>query len=282
MTAYASRRSDTGGRGWLMELRGVNGRGLDLRLRLPEGAEPHETALRARIGGRVTRGSLTLTVRPEGAGAEEAGRIAANLALIAQVQALAGQAGIILAPPTAAEVIGLRATQGQQNPTDFNFLLVELDALLEDFDAVRAAEGAALTARIAGHLDQIDDLVAAGRRALAEQSAETAPQLVAALARIRTHLPDADPQRLAQEAALLATRADATEELDRLTAHLAAARGLLTEGAAVGRKLDFLTQEFMREANTLCAKATAMTLTRVGLDLKSVIDQMREQVQNIE
>jgi uncharacterized protein (TIGR00255 family) len=194
---------------------------------------------------------------------------------------------VTLAPATAADVLAVRgvmeagAVEVDTTPLR-SALLNDLPALLSDFTAARAAEGAALAAVIGAQLDSITRLTdeaateAAARREVAAQT------LREGVARVMASAEAADPARLAQELALMAVRQDVTEELDRLTAHTDAARALLTDAGPMGRKFDFLTQEFMREANTLCAKSQARALTRIGLDLKTVIDQMREQVQNVE
>ena len=147
---------------------------------------------------------------------------------------------------------------------------------------MRATEGAALAAVLTAQLDRIGGLTNEAATEVAARSARQADTLRDAVARVLAVTETVDPARLAQELALLAVKTDVTEELDRLAAHVAAARGHLAETGSVGRKLDFLMQEFMREANTLCAKAQSLALTRIGLDLKTVIDQMREQVQNVE
>jgi uncharacterized protein (TIGR00255 family) len=147
---------------------------------------------------------------------------------------------------------------------------------------MRAAEGRALATVLTAQLERIAGLTEEAQQEVATRAAAQADALHDAVARLLGASDAVDPTRLAQELALLAVKTDVTEELDRLSAHVAAARAHLAEGHAVGRKLDFLMQEFMREANTLCSKAQSLALTRIGLDLKTVIDQMREQVQNVE
>jgi uncharacterized protein (TIGR00255 family) len=161
-------------------------------------------------------------------------------------------------------------------------LLADLEPLLDDFAAMRAAEGRALATVIGGQLDRIAALAAEAAEAAEARRPSMRASLLENLARVMEGAPGADEPRVAQELALLAVKADVKEELDRLSAHVGAARVLLREGGAVGRKLDFLMQEFMREANTLCSKSGDRDLTRIGIDLKTVIDQMREQVQNVE
>jgi uncharacterized protein (TIGR00255 family) len=196
-------------------------------------------------------------------------------------------AGVTLRQPTAADVLTLRgvidaATQEADTAPLRAALLADLPGLLADFAAMRAAEGRALATVLGGQLDRVSTLTAEAGRETAARAATQADSLRDGLARILAATDAVDPSRLAQELALLAVKTDVTEELDRLSAHVTAARVLVADPAPAGRKLDFLMQEFMREANTLCSKAQSLALTRIGLDLKTVIDQMREQVQNVE
>ena len=161
-------------------------------------------------------------------------------------------------------------------------LLSSLEGCIERFTIARQSEGAALAEILSGQLTAIDELVKAARQTSEARNAATPGALKRSISRV-TEVTDAvDSDRLAQELALIAVKADVTEELDRLDAHVVAARDLLKGAGPKGRKLDFLMQEFNREANTLCSKANDTGLTRIGLDLKTVIDQMREQVQNVE
>lgn len=274
------------------DLRSVNGRTLDLRLRLPEGLDGLEAGLRARLSARIKRGSVSLSLRlsrpDEGAALRlDPAALRAALAAVAQVQSAAEEAGVALRPPTAAEVLGLRGVlvaSADTGPTEalVAALLDQADELIARFDAARAAEGAALAAVLGAQIDRIAALVDEARSLLPDRAAAQAEALGAALERISAHAPAADPGRLEQELALIAVRGDVAEELDRLTAHVAAARRLMRQTDPAGRQFDFLAQEFNREANTLCSKAQHPALTRIGLDLKTVIDQMREQVQNLE
>ncbi len=295
MTGFASLRGGAEGCGWLWEIRSVNGKGLDLRLRLPEGIEGLEPALRARLGAQVARGSVTVSLRlTRGAGAEalrvNPAGLSAALAALAQVEAAARGIGLEPAPVSAADILGLRGVldpgseaEAPDSAALLAALLADLDPLLAAFEAMRAAEGAALGALIAGQIDRIAALTAQARIAAEARRGEVAAGMAAALARVAGGAEaGADPARVAQELALLAVKSDVTEELDRLAAHVAAARALLAAPGPVGRKFDFLVQEFLREANTLCSKAGNPALTGIGLDLKHVIDQMREQVQNVE
>ncbi len=295
MTGYAARRGAGAGHVWSWDIRSVNGKGLDLRIRVPDWIEGLEALVRAELQKGLSRGnvSLTLKVVPEVAADSTAAlringlALAAAFAALSQVQKSAVTAGVTLAPPTAADVLGMRGVYdpGSQDADTILLraeIMADLAGLLTNFAGMRRGEGAALAEVIGAQIDRIASLTAA---ALTEAEARTDTQserLQESLARVLGAVDGVDAVRLAQELALLAVKTDVTEELDRLAAHVAAARGLIADDGPVGRKLDFLMQEFMREANTLCSKAQAMGLTRIGLDLKSVIDQMREQVQNVE
>jgi uncharacterized protein (TIGR00255 family) len=274
------------------ELRAGNGRGLDLRLRLPEGVEGLEVAVRPLLAGAVARGSVTLSLRlaraDRGAGLRLApATLDAALELVAAAEARALERGLQLAPMTAGDLLGLRGVlETDAEPADPAPLVAALagtlDPLLAEFDAARTREGAALRETLAARVGEVERLTAEARALAESRRDDQAEALRAALARLGEAAPTVDAGRLEQELALIAIRSDLTEELDRLEAHAAAARAHLAGGGPVGRKLDFLMQEFNREANTLCAKSQHAPLTRIGLDLKTVIDQMREQVQNVE
>ncbi len=293
MTGYASASGETQNWRWSWELRAVNARGLDLRLRLPERPEGLEPEIRAAFRGRVARGALSLSLRLKSeSGAAvlpDAGRLAPVLAAIKALEeaALAGH-DLELRPSSGAEILDLwRATggAGEEEPDLAPLraaLLDGLDGLIDSFNAMREAEGQALAALLAGQLERIQELTEAAGEAARARSERQRRAMGEALERLRAGAEGLDEERIAQELALLAVKADVTEELDRLQAHVEAARALLAGGGAVGRKLDFLTQEFLREANTLCSKAQDAALGAIGLDLKAVIDQMREQVQNVE
>lgn len=295
MTGFAARKGQGAGHGWTWDLRSVNGKGLDLRLRVPDWIDGLEAALRAELGRALGRGNVSLTLK---VARDEAGEGAATLrvnpaALQAVLRALgavetaAMAAGVTLAQPTAADVLSVRGVLDQATADEDTAplraaLLADLPALLAEFNAMRAAEGAALQGVITAQLDRIETLTRDAATEAEARREASATALREAMARIIANADGVDEARIAQELALIAVKNDVTEELDRLTAHVAAARALLAEPGPVGRKFDFLMQEFMREANTLCSKAQALTLTRIGLDLKTVIDQMREQVQNVE
>ncbi|MBS0571886.1 MAG: YicC family protein [Proteobacteria bacterium] len=292
MTGFASGRGGGAGHAWVWDLRSVNGKGLDLRPRLPDWVEGLEAAVRGALSARIARGSVSLSLRlardgaAKGPGLNPAGLQAALASLRAADEA-ARAAGFDLAPLTAGDLLQMK---GVLDPTEdgddtaglLAALTADLDRLLADFTAARAREGAALARVLAGQIDQISALIDRARAAAEARRPLQEASLKENLARVLAGAAEADPARVAQELALLTLKADVTEELDRLDAHVEAARALMAGGGAIGRKLDFLMQEFMREANTLCSKSGNVELTRIGLDLKTVIDQMREQVQNVE
>lgn len=289
MTGFARRDGSARGYRYAWEIRSVNGRGLDLRFRLPSGWDGVEAKARAKAGEALSRGnvSASLQLAREGAGATF--RIDTDLldALVATARRYGGLDGL-----RPASVDGLLAVKGvvetvESVPDEDERQAIEADlvaaftATLADFVAARRREGAALAAVLGGQVDEIERLVreAEGLPARTPEAirARLAEQLAALVAR-----DDLDPARLHQEAALLATKADVREEIDRLKAHVVQARELLAAPAAVGRRLDFLAQEFNRESNTLCSKSNDTALTRIGLALKAVVDQFKEQVQNVE
>jgi uncharacterized protein (TIGR00255 family) len=292
MTGFATRKGQAAGAGWVWDLRGVNGKGLDLRLRVPDWIDGLEPALRAELGKALGRGNISLSLRFSREAVEEAEALRlhqptlrAVLAAMAGVQAAAREIGVALAAPSTAEILSQRGVvetgvADEDTAPLRAAILADLPLLLADFAASRAAEGRVLAQVIAGQIDRIAALREAAWEQVALRATSQAATLKAQMAKVLEA--DPDPARLAQELALIAVRTDVTEELDRLDAHVAAARTLMTEPGPIGRKFDFLMQEFMREANTLCSKAQDIALTRVGLDLKTVIDQMREQVQNVE
>ena len=292
MTGFA--RSEAAGPGatawsWAWELRSVNGRGLELRLRLPGGFDGLEPVLRALAGGQLKRGNVTanLTLRRE-----DAPRMAPDLAAIEQALALALElaARIPGAPaPRAEALLALPGVLRAGADVREEVGAAQLDAVRAGFvqalDALavaRRAEGARLAGVLATLLAEITALC---RRAAVESADQPAAQKARMLETVRAllaELPALPEERIAQEVALLAGKSDVREELDRLDAHLHAAHALLAEGAAIGRRFDFLVQEFNREANTLCAKSASVALTATGLKLKATIEQLREQVQNVE
>ena len=293
MTGFADLTGGVGDVTWVWEARSVNGRGLDLRIRLPEGFETVEAAVRAAMTGTLSRGSVTIGLRLL-RGASTAIPRLNEAALEAAIRAaetasdVAARLGLGLAPMSAADLLTLRGVLEtglglpSQNAEVIATLTAETVALATRLRDARAGEGAALGRLIAAQLDRIAVLVEAARSTAEARAARSGTLLRARVEAVLAATAAVDEARLAQELALIAVKADVTEELDRLEAHVAAARQLIAGEGPVGRKLDFLTQEFNREANTLCSKAGASDLTAIGLEMKVVIDQMREQVQNVE
>ena len=292
MTGFASASGALEGWSWSWELRGVNGKGLDLRLRVPDWVEGLEVALRKQVTAEVARGNITCNLRI--ASAENDGTLQDNtaqvdtlLAALQEIETRAMDAGVSLAPSRASDILTMRGAleqsdQAQDIDALREALLAEFPAVLEDFNAMRRQEGAALADVMQDQLNEVETLAAKAAALADARKEDTAANLRRNLARVMNNSEGADADRVAQELALIAVKADVTEEIDRLAAHVAAARALIGQGGPVGRKLDFLMQEFNREANTLCSKAQSTELTTVGLALKAVIDQMREQVQNVE
>ena len=294
MTGFAARKGQGLGYSWHWDIRSVNGKGLDLRLRLPDWIDGLEAALRADLTRALQRGNVSMTLKVAKDNGEAEGGLRVNHTVLAQVLTAIGDieqaaltAGVTLAQASHADVLVMRGVLDQSvadaDTTALRAaLMADFAPLLADFQAMRAAEGAALHRVIQTQLTRIAALSVDATTEAAARNATASTTLRDALARVLANAEGVDETRLAQELALLAVKTDVTEELDRLTAHVAAARALIDDAGPVGRKYDFLMQEFMREANTLCAKAQSLALTRIGLDLKTVIDQMREQVQNVE
>ncbi|MGU3359415.1 YicC/YloC family endoribonuclease [Methylobacterium sp. M6A4_1b] len=287
MTGFARAAGTTGPVQWAWEVRSVNGRGLDVRLRVPNGYDALGEVARTALQKTLARGqcqlSLSLT-RPEAAP-----RVRLNEALLGQLAAAVARVPRPegLAPATLDGLLGIRGViEADEEPgADAEALARDLAEgvvrLVADLVEARRAEGRALRGVIEGQLAEMARLTAAAEACPARRPEAVRARLAATVATL-LEAGTLDPDRLHQEAVLLAAKADVREELDRLQAHLAAAAELLAAGGAVGRKLDFLAQELGREANTLCAKANDIALSRIGLDLKAVVEQFREQVQNVE
>ena len=287
MTGFAAVDGSHGEASWTWSLKSVNGKSLDVRWRMPGRMDSLEASLKKLLQAQVSRGSVSASLQLDLPGRRPEVTID-EAALDRLAQLVRRRDGT--APDTAA-LLGLpgvletrSATLSDEEQGALN------EAVLQSFGEAAAAlrtarldEGAQLHAILTGLVDQIEALVAQAEPetdAVAQAVAERLTALASDLAaKAGTTLPE---DRLAQEAAVLATKADVREELDRLRAHIESARGLLNAGEPVGRKLDFLAQEFMREANTLCSKAGSMSLTNTGLALKSVVDQFKEQVANVE
>ncbi len=292
MTAFTAHSNAGENHAWSWDLRGVNAKGLDIRLRLPDWIEGFEQSVKAQIAQHVARGNVTLGLRitrDEGASALSINEDTLNAVLgsLRQIESHAQKQGVPVAPVTALDLMSARgvmdASQVAQDTAALKAaLLADLERLLEDFVKMRTAEGRALEAVLKGQIDMIEGLTKAAAEAAEARRPQVADALKANLARVMENVDGVDADRVAQELAMLAVKADITEEIDRLEAHVSAARALIAQGSPIGRKLDFLMQEFNREANTLCSKSQDTALTAIGLDLKATIDQMREQVQNVE
>ncbi len=292
MTGFSRDRGESHGIAWVWEVKSVNGRGLDIRFRLPPGWDAIEQALKDLAQRALKRGSVTagLSVRRDEAANRptlDRAALEAAIGLVAEVQAM--MPGSPAPPATALLALPGVMRQAAEEEPDEALLAGRSAAVTASFsralaalDAARRDEGARIGAVLAAKLDEIEGLVAAAEADAATQPAAVREKLITSLKALADQTPALTEERIAAEAALLASRADVREELDRLHAHIAAARALLAEGALVGRRLDFLTQEFNREANTLCSKSASRTLTATGLALKAAIEQFREQVQNLE
>lgn len=295
MTAFARAQGNHSGppaHAWTWEVRSVNGKGLDVRLRLAPGFESLELAVRDLVARRFKRGNISLGLTATRT--DERGTVRLNEALLAQLLDITAswhaRLGDRVAPPRLDGLLGIRGVLEPLEDAEDETAIADrdarvmatLDEALSALETMRGEEGGRLAAVLGEHIDRIDSLglQAAATAALRpEAMKERLRAQVAALLDASPALPE---DRLAQEAALLAAKADVREEVDRLRSHVEAGRMLLAEGGAVGRRLDFLCQEFNREANTLCSKSSNVELTRIGLDLKATIDQLREQVQNLE
>lgn len=291
MTGFARADGSEGAARWHWEIRSVNGRGLDVRSRLPSGYDALEPQLREAVGKRIVRGSLNVTLVVDQAEAEVEIRL--NERALGQVLAAAGRVAELTgsAPPSAEALLAIRgvlevvdrsadeAVAQRRSASVLASFVTALDRLRE----ARAGEGARLSSIIERQLDAIEQIVSRVETLPSRRPDAVAARLRESVQRLLDQTgASLDPDRLHQEAVMVATRADVEEELKRLTAHVAAARDLLASSEPAGRKLDFLSQEFNREANTLCSKSNDVEMTRLGLELKAIIDQMREQVQNIE
>ena len=290
MTGFARAEGHADGLSWVWELKSVNSKQLDLRFRLPPGFDALEIPLRTGLAQRLKRGAVSVTLSMSKA-ASGAGLRVNHTALAEIVKAVRELEGEIeAAPPRLDGLLALRgvlesaeeveddAVRGRRQAA----LLAGWEKALDDLAAMRLAEGERLQPVLEARLAEISDLVASAERSAAAQPAALKARLTELVGELLDAVPSLPEERLAQEAALLVAKADVREELDRLTAHVAAARELIAEGGAIGRRLDFLCQEFNREANTLCSKSADLQLTRIGLALKAAVEQLREQVQNIE
>ena len=290
MTGFARSQGSAGSYHWAWELKSVNGKGLDLRLRLPQGWDAIEVPARTSAARQLARGNVSATLNVERNGALPAVRVNEEVlaALLETIRKIAKR--VDASPPSLDGILGLKGvmeiTETEENAGDRReaegAVAKGFEAALSELVSARRNEGAALSRVLEARLVEIARLTAA-----AEASPARAPEAIRArlAEQVKSIIGTGeklDSDRLYQEAILLAAKADVREEIDRLKAHVEAAQKLLSEGGPVGRKLDFLAQELNRESNTLCAKSNDVSLTAIGLDLKAAVDQFREQVQNIE
>ena len=288
MTGFARSEGDECEVSWAWEMKSVNGRSLDVRLRLPPGFDVIEPRLRSEAAARFRRGNIAATLTVSRTAAPS---IRVNRDMLGKLLALANEltSEVEAAPPRLDGLLALRgvveivedepeAVLAARQEAVLRGSLTALDRLAE----ARAGEGARLVETLRGQLAELRGLVDAAAASAAVQPQAIRQRLDESLAALTGVVPPLPEERIAQELALLATRADVREELDRLAAHLEQAGELLGKDEPVGRQLDFLCQELNREANTLCSKSADIDLTRIGLSLKLAIEQFREQVQNLE
>ena len=290
MTGFARGHGVSGSYAWAWEIKSVNGKGLDVRLRLPPGWDAIEASVRARAAERLARGSIQATLTVERSGVAPVVRINAPVldAILTTLRELASR--VDASPPSLDGLLSLKGVmdvselaENEDERRDAETAaiagFVQVIAALSE---MRQREGSALVRILKTRLEQIEALVGRAENAPGRRVEAIRARLAEQVATLLAQSDRFDPDRLHQEAILLATKADVREELDRLAAHVAQAQQLIDGGGAVGRRLDFLAQEFNREANTLCAKANDVELTNIGLELKAAVEQFREQVQNVE
>ncbi|MBK17996.1 MAG: YicC family protein [Rhodospirillaceae bacterium] len=290
MTGFARVEGTEDGYSWAWEVRSVNARSLDVRIRLPSGMDRLEAGIRKKVSDKLNRGNISATLviaRPP-----RKQEVVINSEILEQVLSISNQMSESddIARPRVDGLLSVRGVIELQEEEETDEEKTKLDAEVEKaFEAAldglvenRESEGKRLLDSIISHLDEIAGYVDDAANIDAAQPKAIANKLREQVRDLAGEVSGVTEDRLAQEVALLATKADIREELDRLSAHVAGARDLLAAGSPVGRKLDFLCQEFNREANTVCSKSSDLDLTRVGLELKAVIERLREQIQNIE
>ena len=288
MTGFARSEGSTAGQHWVWEARSVNARSIDVRLRVPSGFDAVEMEARRAAQGLFKRGNITLQLTVSREAASPALRV--NREMLQQViDAVRDLDADGIAAPRLDGLLALRGVievAEEEDPQTASALDQSvrggLTQVLAALAAAREEEGARLAPVLADQIAAMRSLVTSARASAASQPAAIKARLLSLVEPLLSRDAGIAEDRLAQEVALMAAKADVTEEMDRLKAHLDQADGLLKDAQAIGRRLDFLCQELNREANTLCSKSSDVELTRIGLDLKAVIDQFREQVQNVQ
>ncbi len=290
MTGFARARGDLGPWSYAWELKSVNAKGLDLRLRVPPGFDAVEIKARTALTARLARGSVFANLTARRAETESVARLnrPALDKLLAALEDVPLNANLrpasldgLLTIKGVVEILEPEDDEAQRATLEKN-MLAALDTALDSLIASRVAEGGALTAVLTERLSRIDALAARADALPGRKPEAVRQRLAQQVARLLESADSLDPARLHQEAVLLAVKADIREELDRLAAHVVSGQKLLAEGGPIGRRLDFLAQELSRETNTLCAKSNDPALTEIGLAMKIEVEQLREQVQNIE
>jgi uncharacterized protein (TIGR00255 family) len=290
MTGFARGHGVAGTYAWAWELKSVNSKGLDLKLRLPPGWDAIEPGVRARANEALARGSVfaNLTVSREGTAPVARINEPALNAVLAALRGLTGK--VEGAPPSLDGILALKGvmevSEAEENEEEKRAaeaaVVAGFGEALKGLSDMRRTEGLALGRILSGRLSEIGTLAARAEASPGRKVEAIKARLAEQVAALLETSQRFDTDRLHQEAILLATKIDIREELDRLAAHVAQAKKLLADGGPVGRKLDFLSQELNRESNTLCSKANDLELTNIGLELKAVVEQFREQVQNLE
>lgn len=291
MTGFARASGCQGNYSWTWEVRSVNGKGLDVRCRIPSGFDALDLPTRNAINKKFKRGNVSVSLNISHTQEHAGYRVNHDLLKqLVDVMKMVEKDIPGVSAPTVDGLMGLRGVieaveeeeSEEERENAHAIILSNLDEALNDLMENRSQEGMRMETVLRGHVDEIENLCDKAEDCAAAQPEAIRARLVRQLKDVMEDLPDLNEERISQEAAVLMTKADVREELDRLRAHIEGARELLDQGSPCGRKLDFLCQEFNREANTLCSKAQDVDLTRIGLDFKAVIDQFREQVQNIE
>jgi uncharacterized protein (TIGR00255 family) len=290
MTGFARGHGVCGSYAWAWEIKSVNGKGLDLRLRMPPGWDAIEVPARARAAEALTRGSVQANLTVERSGALPVVRVNAAVldAILATIRQIAPK--IEALPPSLDGLLALKGvievSDSEENEEERRSTEAAVTdgfaAVISALGDMRRHEGAALGRVLSARLGEIAALAERAERAPGRRPDAIRARLAEQIAMLLAQSDRFDPDRLHQEAIMIATKADVREELDRLAAHVAQARHLIEQGGPIGRRLDFLAQELSREANTLCAKANDVELTNIGLELKAAVEQFREQVQNVE